>query len=165
MASVTQVPLKNFGEYEKRLGVRMPRYLAQAMDKAGAKVLEHLKQVSARDVRPYTGSFNEGWKREAADRLGSQRIFNDSPHAPYVEGGRAPRQKMPPYDALEMWVQRVRGVASPESRNVAMQLARKIAIFGIKPRHVLKNATPELIKIFARETTQFMDEVLRGLRF
>lgn len=57
-------------------------------------------------------------------------VFSPLIYAEPVEHGRKPG-KMPPVDAIELWVIRKLGISDPnESRQVAFAIARKIAKYG-----------------------------------
>lgn len=64
-------------------------------------------------------------------------IFNEAPHAVYVELGRRPNSGFPPVDAMREWVARKLGVAAGLVNSVAFLVGRKIADDGIDPRPVM----------------------------
>jgi hypothetical protein len=79
-----------------------------------------------------------------------------------MERGRTPGSKMPPVDAIELWVRR-KGIASVESRAVAFVIARSIAKKGIKGVFMVENAfeegSPKSIKLFELATQKAVDKI------
>jgi len=70
-----------------------------------------------------------------------------------VEEGRKPG-KMPPIDAIQLWVKRKLGIGGDESRRVAFVIARAIARRGTKGAFMFKQgfeqATPTVVALFRR---------------
>jgi len=83
------------------------------------------------------------------------RVFSSLPYAIVIDQGRTPGQRMPPVDAIMLWVERVLGIAESddfELEETAWAIAKSIAKKGIEARHFvdrgLKNALPNVEGVF-----------------
>lgn len=92
-----------------------------------------------------TGNFLRGWRQETMPD-GTEVVYNDRPHAPFVEGGRTPGRRMPPIRAIREWLVRRAGMDPDEAKRAAFPVARAIGRRGLNARQI---AT----------ATDFMDEV------
>ncbi len=66
------------------------------------------------------------------------RIFSSLPYAIVIDQGREPGKRMPPVDAIMLWVERVLGITASddvELEDTACAIARSIARKGIAARH------------------------------
>lgn len=81
------------------------------------------------------------------------RVFSSLPYALVLDQGRRPGARMPPAEALELWVERKLGIPLADVPGVAFLIARSIARKGITARHYvdegLRNATPTIDGIAA----------------
>lgn len=69
----------------------------------------------------------------------------DAPHAPFMEYGTRPH--MPPLAPLMEWCLRKRLADNEEEAvQVARRIAKKIARYGISPRHFMKRALKRLVQ-------------------
>lgn len=82
-----------------------------------------------------------------------------------IERGRTPGKKMPPVDAIELWVRRKLGVTE-DSRGVAFVIARKIAKFGFRKKQgyrmveqAFEDGSPQAIKLFNAATEKAVDKI------
>lgn len=66
------------------------------------------------------------------------RVFSSLPYAIVIDQGRRPGARMPPPEALKLWVEKVLGIDPSESRQVAFLVARSIAKKGIEARHFVE---------------------------
>ena len=85
------------------------------------------------------------------------------PYAIVMEEGRKPGAKMPPVDAIKLWVVRKLGIPAQEADSVAFLVARSIAKKGTKGRHMFKEglevSEPHIKQLFdsaiARSVARF----------
>lgn len=95
-----------------------------------------------------TGLYASSWNVTATEA--SAIIGNFAPHAPVIEYGARPF--VPPIGPLLAWAKRVLQDSSqpPDYSSDVWRLARgvqnKIAREGMKPRHILQNALPDIIR-------------------
>jgi hypothetical protein len=82
-----------------------------------------------------------------------------------IERGRTPGKKMPPVDAIELWVRRKLGVTE-DSRGVAFVIARKIAKSGFRKKQgyrmveqAFEDGSPQAIKLFNAATERAVDRI------
>lgn len=73
------------------------------------------------------------------------RLAVDAPHAAAMETGTRPF--WPPLGPLEDWARRKFGVDDDEAEEIARNVQRKIATFGIEPRHYFRRAMRRVRKI------------------
>jgi hypothetical protein len=80
------------------------------------------------------------------------RIGSPLPYAIVMEEGRRPGARMPPVDAIKLWVVRKLKVPPQEADSVAFLVARSIARKGIEGRHMfaegLEAAEPHIRQLF-----------------
>ena len=76
-----------------------------------------------------------------------------------VEFGRRPG-RMPPVDALEMWVRRQLGVSGDEARSVAFVVARAIGRRGTKARKMFDKGSRESVQPVLKIFTNMVNEVI-----
>jgi hypothetical protein len=80
-----------------------------------------------------------------------------------MERGRTPGSKMPPVNAIELWVRRKLGITGDESRGAAFVIARSIAKKGIKGVFMVENAfeegSPQAIKLFDLAIEKAVDKI------
>lgn len=83
------------------------------------------------------------------------RVFSSLPHAIVIDQGRAPGARMPPVDAIMLWVERVLGIAESddfELEEVAWAIAKSIQRRGITPRNFMekgvRRALPQVESVF-----------------
>ncbi len=84
------------------------------------------------------------------------RVFSSLPYAIVIDQGRTPGARMPPIDAIMLWVERVLGIKDGddfELEEVSWAIARSIAKKGITARHFVQhgvdNAMPRIEAITA----------------
>lgn len=82
-----------------------------------------------------TGDFLRGWRRETMPD-GTEVVYNDRTHAPYVEGGRMPGRRMPPVEVIRQWLVRRAGMDPTEAKRAAFPVARAIARRGLNARQI-----------------------------
>ena len=89
---------------------------------------------------------------QTIDNLGG-RVFSSLPYAIVVDQGRTPGARMPPAQALALWVERKLGIAPDEAGAVAFLIARSIGKEGIQATHFveagLRQAQPTIEGIAA----------------
>ncbi len=100
-----------------------------------------------------TGLYAQSWDFTIDEK--SAILGNFAPHAPIIESGARPFT--PPIGPLLRWAKRVLQDPSqpPDFSSDVWRLAKgtqkKIAEKGMKPRHILENALPEIIDNIRRE--------------
>jgi hypothetical protein len=148
-----RVRVKDFyalGRALNALGRDVEKGAEMALWKAARWGVGHARSVAAAtDPRPKAvGDYERGFRAERIK--GGGRLYNNAPHARFVERGRKPG-KGPPLEAIVEWVM-VKGIVRrsrmkakskfQEARSVAFAVQRKIAKKGIKGRYVLDRAMP-----------------------
>lgn len=115
-----------------------------------AAIIRGLRSAAARGVSAVVEAIQTTKPYPAVDRgelAGSvehstlprgARISVDAPHAAVVENGTRPF--WPPLQPLEDWARRKFGVDDDEAEEIAVAVQRKIAMFGIEPRHYFRRA-------------------------
>lgn len=79
-----------------------------------------------------------------------------------VEDGRAPG-KMPPVEAIEIWVIRKLGIAPPESRGVAFVIARSIGRSGTKGAKMFQKGFDTALPLVQTQWDQLLDNIFAKL--
>ncbi len=131
-----------FKQYMRKIGD-----LPEEMEGA---IIKGLRSASARGVSAVVESINTtsphpavdtgqlGRSVESSDIPRGGRLAVDAPHAAVVEDGARPF--WPPLQPLVDWAQRKFGVDEDEAEEIARNVQRKIATFGIEPRHYFRRA-------------------------
>jgi hypothetical protein len=95
----------------------------------------------------------------------SGNVSTPLPYGLPIERGRTPGSKMPPVDAIELWVRRKLGVTE-DSRGVAFVVARKIAKSGFRKKQgyrmveqAFEDGSPQAIKLFNAATEKAVDKI------
>lgn len=105
-----------------------------------------------------TGLYASSWQFSETER--SMILGNIAPHAPIIEYGARPFT--PPIAPLLAWAKRVLKDPSqpPDYSSAVWGLAKytqkKIAAEGMKPRHILENAIPDIIRNIEAELRRVM---------
>lgn len=77
------------------------------------------------------------------------RVFSSLPYAIVIDQGRTPGARMPPVDAIALWVERVLGISSEfddaELEDVAFLIARAIARRGIVGRKFVEKGVQQAL--------------------
>lgn len=138
-----QVKLKDFAvEIENFTDTRLDDYKKATM-LGLIKSIPDLVRKSPVD----TGLYAASWDFTELER--SVILGNYAPHAPIIEKGTRPYT--PPLKPLLAWAKRVlRDPSQPPDYSskvwsLAVGTQKKIAKFGIAPRHVLEKALPDII--------------------
>ncbi len=159
LASTVRIPIENFAEFERELGAEIRRAVfAKAMPKIGRAVQQLLQDETVERGIFNTGKFAKSWRVQTSDVPSSIRVINKRPYASVIEYGRRPGATMPPVRVIKRWVISKLGVPREEANAVAWAIARKIHLYGIPARPIVRN--PEV-----REKIQkiVVDEVLSRL--
>ena len=137
----------NLADFAKELGVHNDKQLEQLHQASLlgiAKAIPLLVETSPVD----TGLYAQSWdfrKEEFGAVLG-----NTAPYASIIEYGARPFT--PPIEPLLAWAKRVLGDSSqppdysPQVKALAFAVQQKIKREGMKPRHVMENAIPQIIE-------------------
>lgn len=95
-----------------------------------------------------TGEYANSWDYEETED--GVRLGNFAPHAPIIERGARPFK--PPLEPLLAWAKRVlKSKSQPPNYDSKVQALargtqRKIMKEGMEPRHILKDAIPEILE-------------------
>jgi hypothetical protein len=136
-----------------------PRARAVMGKVARAYVPLALQEIGGRisDEAPVgvSGHLAQSWSASGGDETGGievigqeiesiqGRVFSSLPYAIVMDQGRAPGARMPPVDALMLWVERVfqipSGFDDEELEQTAWAVARSIAKKGIVGRHYVEH--------------------------
>lgn len=174
------VPMKDLTAYEAKLGKAMFRHVVKALRFTAVKVRGYYKartqdappaSANGRSGAIASGTYFKGWKIENV-KSGAV-VYNDAPHALYVELGRRPG-KPPPVEAIIGWL-RVKGIRDTSTkkatgqrrgkkgrflrsnaRGIAFLIARAIGRRGLRGRFVIRRSVE-----FVQRTAQA--DVLAGL--
>lgn len=147
--TVRRVSLKDLGKELKGFSEATLEQQKQAVILGIARSLPMLAERSPVDQGHYAAS----WDMYATDRKAV--IFNFAPHAAIIEYGARPFT--PPIGPLLAWAKRVLQDPSqpPNYSSAVWGLARgtqrKIAREGIKPKRVLTDALPDILRNIAAE--------------
>lgn len=116
--------------------------------------LNILEQTVAAYTPVNTGMLRGAWAQQMRGNpltWMEGELFNPLIYAEPVEYGRK-AGRMPPVDAIELWVIRKLGLSADESRQVAWAIAKSIAARGTKASEMLKNgfdhAQPSISRAF-----------------
>lgn len=133
MTEIWDVELDGFDELMDDLVTRYPEVVADEMYKAMEKSLAVFHQAVVVETPSNTGALRAATTTDIVSSpvslVGS--VMNPLIYAWPVERGRRPG-KMPPVQAIELWVIRKLGVSPAESRGVAYLIARAIGKRGTK---------------------------------
>lgn len=144
---MTVVKRVELADFQKELGLYTEKHVddvRKATARGVAKSIPMLVERSPVDQGFYAASWDFSVE-ETAVILG-----NTAPHAPIIEFGARPFT--PPLGPLLAWAKRVlQDPSQPPNYSSAVQgLARytqqKIAKEGMKPKHILRDALPEIIQ-------------------
>ena len=141
---VKTVSLSNLAEELKAYSEKQISDLKQATLLGIAKSIPDLVEASPVD----TGLYAQSW--DFHEEEWGAVLGNYAPHSPIIEYGARPF--MPPIKPLLAWAKRVLkdGSQPPNYSSEVWALAKytqkKISEVGIKPRHVMENAIPQIIE-------------------
>jgi hypothetical protein len=111
------------------------RGLRSAAARGVSDVVESI-QTTSPHAAVDTGALARSVEHSSLPRGG--RINVDAPHAAPIENGTRPF--WPPLQPLIDWAGRKFGVDEDEAEGIARAVQRKIAMFGIEPRHYFRRA-------------------------
>ena len=118
--------------------VGYPADLSRELNVAMASSLSLLKQAVADRTPVDTDKLRGGITSETIsvfpDLVGSVSS-GDIPYAPVIEHGRTPGSRMPPVDAIKLWVIRKLQLPEDEVEGAAWAIAKSIAKHGFSPEH------------------------------
>lgn len=143
------VKLEDFAEVIKEFSSLTLREQREGVTSGIARSIPDLVAASPVD----TGLYAQSWDFSSDEQ--SALLGNYAPHAPIIEFGARPFT--PPIKPLLEWAKRVTGSASqpPQYDDHVWALAKytqqKIAVEGMKPRHILENALPSIIDNIRKE--------------
>lgn len=141
----------------------------QGLQPLGNQIVQHLKAQSPKD----RGGFRAGIKKriEGSGLRTVMIIYNDSPHAVFVERGRGPG-KQPPPAVIQGWVRRkglgrsastrkvrsrvtgrLRSALKSSQSSIAFLIGRAIGRRGIKGKFLFRDVT----RVFASQIRRTQD--------
>jgi hypothetical protein len=131
-----------------------PQFVSQELTLAMNKALQLLEGQIASRTPVNTGQLRQSITHQILspfpNLVGS--VGSPQPYAPVMEEGRRPGAKMPPVDAIKLWVVRKLGIPPEEADGVAFVIARSIARKGIEGRHMfqegLEVSEPHINQLF-----------------
>lgn len=141
--SIRQVQLKDFGKVLGEFSHQTLKEQRAGVASGVAKSVGMLVERSPVD----TGLYAQSWNFTADEAR--VVLGNYAPHAPIIEFGARPFT--PPIKPLLEWAKRVLQDGSqppdysPRVRSLAYATQKKISEVGMKPRHILTNALPEIL--------------------
>ncbi len=94
---------------------------------------------------------------EHSDLPRGGRLMVDAPHAAVMEWGARPF--WPPLQPLIDWAKRKFGVDEDEAEEIAEAVQRKIAMFGIEPRHYFATAMVRVRKLIPIEVESELSKI------
>ena len=121
----------------------------EAIISGGYRSIPDLVEASPVD----TGQYASSWDMTVTEK--AMIIGNFAPHAPIIEFGARPFT--PPIKPLLEWAKRVlQDPSQPpnyseEVRTLAYGTQKRIAKYGMRPRHVLTNMLPKIIDNIRKE--------------
>lgn len=140
---VRRVSMEQFahaiGELPKELEGAVVRGLQSAGYRGVGAVVEAINSPNPVDGTP--PAVDEGTLMRSVSFEPSAtggRIVVDAPHASYMDLGTRPF--WPPFQPLFDWAKRKFGASDSEARRIAFLVRRKIATYGLKPRHFMMRA-------------------------
>lgn len=134
---------------------QMPDIFMEETSMAMKKAVSEVERQTVTRTPVNTGQLRQAWSTNVHKGAASVKgeVVNPREYAIVMEKGRRPGAKMPPVDALQLWVVRKLGVHPDEARQVAFLVARSISRKGIKGRKMLeegyKAAEPTVNRLFA----------------
>ena len=131
-----------------------PQFVSQELNAAMGSALQLLEGQIASRTPVNTGQLRQSITHQILspfpNLVGS--AGSPQPYAPVMEEGRRPGAKMPPVDAIKLWVVRKLGIPPEEADGVAFVIARSIARKGIEGKHMFKEgleaSEPHINKLF-----------------
>lgn len=129
MTITVNVPPSKLGRFESVMSKEIRPHLEQALRTTGTQSIARLRgaSISIRAV----GWFQEGWRMKELGRLRVQ-VYNAAAHAIFVEKGRRPGAKPPPYEPIRRWL-----IVKGGDPAAAPMVAKAIGRRGIRPRKVM----------------------------
>ena len=107
-----------------------------------------------------TGNYRRSWR--ATNLSDGAVLGNAAGYSPIIEDGRRAGAKMPPKQVAIDIARRKMGLSQREAELAWFPIARAIARRGLRPRHVLTNAIPELVRVGLEEVKGAVAAALRG---
>lgn len=80
------------------------------------------------------------------EETGIITVGSTAPHSIYVEWGRLPDGRPPPYEPIHAWVIKKMGKSDPEAKSIAWAVVNHIAKEGIKAKRPFKIALEEFVR-------------------
>lgn len=119
------------------------------------------EQVAVRTPVGATGNLRSAWGVVPPQLSGEGviigQVVNPSSYGPYADDGRA-AGRMPPVNAIELWVKRVIGDA--DSNSIAWAIAKHIAANGTKGAHMLQDGWTAALPTVDAELTAMLNDVI-----
>jgi hypothetical protein len=140
------------------------KHMRNAMDGSLDWLLERITAKTPVNFGTLRASFAKeihGSSYNMTGRVGTALIYGWP-----VETGRKPG-KMPPVDAIKLWVVRKLGISGKEADKVAWAIAYSIGKKGTEGAHMVEQAYddavsgPEITRIWEYELEQFLRELAR----
>jgi hypothetical protein len=144
VANIKKINLKDFGKELEEMGKKYPEMAKEAVFSGVVSAIPLLIKKSPVD----TGLYAQSWNFTLEEQ--SIILGNYAPHAAVIEYGARPFT--PPLKPLLEWAKRVlkSGSQPPEYDDQVWALAvgtqNKIRHYGMKPKHILLDAIPDIIK-------------------
>ena len=130
------------GALRRKLEKDIRNFNREAMKVARRGAVEGARMATAEgivDLRAYVAGF------KAIRTMHGAEIVNTARHAIFVERGRRPGARMPPFDPILGWVQRKLGTSD---RGVVFLVRRAIATKGIPPKRIMFRLTRKVRRWF-----------------
>ena len=184
MATIKMNP-KQFAQFQQRVTKDAKASLIKAMRLAALDAIPILQQatVNAPPASPGgnvgavdTGGYRQAWRTRPI-RNGVE-ITNLRTYADVIEEGRRPGAQMPNVTDIERWARRKlyaslgKGQAGPRmsararanaAKAAAYPIARAIGARGLRGRHVMGSARPDIIKRMEQTVKDYLDMWYRKL--
>lgn len=156
--SVKELTLDQFSKELGRLPQKLEGAIIRGLRSAAARGVSEVIQA-IHTSSPYPPIDTGGLARsvEHSDLPRGGRIAVDAPHAAVMENGARPF--WPPLDPLIDWAKRKFGVDDHDAEVIAEGVQRKIAMFGIEPRHYFRSAMGSIRKIVPIEVESELSKI------
>ena len=154
MSVVFNIPLPKLPFFYLALGDALEGAMLRATEAAAHRARAHLVERTQK-MAADTGRLAASWTVVPLEGQVGHAVVNPLVYAPVVELGRRPGSRPPPSSVIARWLQR-KGMSGKEAKQLAFVVARAIGRRGIRGKHILGGAIPDLKEMAVKEFRRVM---------
>lgn len=157
--TVVKMSPRDYQRWLRDLGPRLPVALRRGCFSGALRCIPLMQERTRHAPAANPGGMGDGgavntvaylmrWRATALPNGAS--VFNSSPYAGIIDGGRRPGT-MPPLKAIAKWAQRKLQLSEKEAKAAAYPIALAIKRRGLRPRKVMSDGVDEMVTLVEAE--------------